>query len=294
MVDLTVSIVSADNRDQLLPCLQSVLDATHHITLEVWVVDNASTDGTAEAAAEAFPEVCLIRNEQRLGFSTNNNAVLAQSQGRYAMLLNDDTVVLDGALDTLVAFGDAHSSVGIVGSFLLNPDHTFQPSFSRFPNPWIEGIWSTAALLPRFRARAVEPFEVDTVCGAALMARRDAFEQVGLLDTQYDPLYAEETDWCFRFKEAGWQVYTHPGARIIHYGGQTMNRLPTLKIELLQRHKTQFFRKHFGTAAATFFKVSLCLSSLAKAAIHAPLSGWPKHAQKTRLYWRLAKAVPRF
>jgi len=193
--DLTISIISADNLALLLPCLRSVFASTHRLTLEVFVVDNASTDGTAEAVAAEFPQVKVIRNTRRLGFSTNNNLVLRQGQGRYLMLLNDDTVVLDGALDTLVAFADMQSDAGVVGSFLLNPDRSFQAAFSALPNPWIEGFWSTAALLPRLRAGARAPFITQTVCGAALMIRREAMDQVGLLDTAFDPIYAEETDW---------------------------------------------------------------------------------------------------
>jgi len=290
--DLTVSIISADNLDLLLPCLRSVFESTHRITLEVHVVDNASTGDSAVAVEAAFPQVKVIRNEVRQGFSTNNNMVLRQGRGRYLMLLNDDTLVLDGALDTLVEFADSCPSAGIVGSFLLNPDHTFQAAFSRFPNPWIEGFWSTAAFFPRLRSRAVEPFETDTVCGAALMIRREAMEQIGLLDTLFDPIYAEETDWCYRVKEARWKVYTHPQAKIIHYGGQTMNRTPTHKLELLQSHKVLFFKKHYGMAATRFFKVTLWIASLVKFAIYSIPWNKSKHAQKTWLHWHMVKRVP--
>lgn len=288
-IDLTVSIVSADNLDLLLPCLESVFKNTHHTTLEVYLVDNASTDDTATVVTQKFPQVKVIHNSQRLGFSTNNNLVLCQGQGRYLLLLNDDTLVVDGALDTLVAFADTHPEIGVVGSFLLNPDLSFQPAFSRFPSPWIEGFWSTSAFFPRLRSKATTPFEVDTVCGAALIIRRETMEQVGLLDTQFDPIYAEETDWCYRVKKAGWKVYTHPKAQIVHYGGQTMNRTPEHKLELLQGHKVLFFRKHYSKLAAPFFKIVLWVSSFLKALIYMTVWWKSEYTQHAKLKWHIFK-----
>lgn len=280
--DLTISLISADNLNLLLPCLRSIFDNTHQLTLEVYLVDNASTDDTAEAVRTEFPLVQVIRNETRLGFASNNNLVLEQGQGRYLMLLNDDTLILDGALDTLVAFMDAQPDAGIVGSFLLNPDMSFQAAFSTFPNPWIEGFWSTAAFFPSLKADVTKPFLTDTVCGAALLIRREVMEKIGLLDTRFDPIYAEETDWCFRVKQAGWGVYTHPGAKIIHYGGQTMNRIPETKLELLQRHKALYFRKHHGNLPTLFFKLTLFLVSILKYARHS-LPGF-KDKQQAQLH----------
>lgn len=290
--DLTISIISADNLDLLLPCLRSIIENTHHLSLEIYIVDNASTDSTTPTIQAQFPQVKLIRNQARLGFATNNNKVLRRGQGRYLMLLNDDTLVLDGALDTLVEFADLHPDVGIISSFLLNPDCTFQASCSAFPNPWIEGFWSTAAVFPRLHYHAVEPFETDTVCGAVLMIRRETMQQVGLLDTQFDPIYAEETDWCYRVKQSGWKVYSHPQAKIIHYGGQTMNRIPARKLELLQSHKILFFQKHYNPFAVNFFKTTLWLASLIKSIIH--FRPWSKvHIQKAKLHWFIFKRVPR-
>jgi len=277
--DLTISIISADNLTLLLPCLRSVFESTHCITLEVFVVDNAANDGTAAAVQAEFPQVKVICNTTRLGFATNNNLVLRQGEGRYLMLLNDDTIVLDGALDTLVAFADVQHDAGVVGSFLLNPDHTFQAAFSALPNPWIEGFWSTAALFPRLHADAQAPFVTETVCGAALMIRRETMDQVGVLDTAFDPIYAEETDWCRRVALAGWKIYSHPQALIIHYGGQTMDRVPLRKLQLLHSHKALYFRKHHGRWAEVFFRATLCAASLVKVIRY---SIPPSSAQKSK------------
>jgi GT2 family glycosyltransferase len=263
--DLTLSIISADNLDLLLPCLQSVFESTRDITLEVYVVDNASNDGTAAAVQAEFPQVAVIRNETRQGFSTNNNLVLHRGRGRYLMLLNDDTVVLEGTLDRMVHFMDAHPEVGASGSFLLNPDGSFQPAFSYFPHPLIEALWPAANWSYRSARKATAPFKVDSVCGASMLVRRQAIEQVGPLDIAFDPIYSEEVDWCYRIEQAGWQIYSLPSARIIHYGGQTMNRIVLRKYELLLSHKMLFFRKHVGQGAANVYRATLALSTAAKA-----------------------------
>lgn len=262
--DLTVSIISADNLDLLLPSLRSVFENTHHITLEVYVVDNASSDDSAAAVKAAFPQVQVIRNEVRQGFSTNNNMVLRHGQGRYLMLLNDDTKVLDSALDRMVKFMDAHPRAGAVGSFLLNPDGSVQPAFSRFPHPIVEAVWPVLNWYHRAVRHVDQPFQVDSVHGAAMLVRREVIDQVGLLDTAFDPIYSEEVDWCYRIKQAGWQIYTLPQAQVIHYGGQTMNRIMPRKYELLLSHKMLYFHKHAGGGAASVYRATLGLSTAAK------------------------------
>jgi GT2 family glycosyltransferase len=262
--DLTVSVISADNLELLLPCLHSIFESTHRVSLEVYLVDNASTDGTAAAVQAAFPQVHILRNEARLGFSTNNNLVLRRGHGRYLMLLNDDTLVLDGALDRLVEFLDGHPQAGAAGSFLLNPDGSFQPAFARFPHPILEGLWPIASWSHHFFRKRDRPFEVDSVCGAAMVVRRETAGEVGILDTAFDPIYSEEVDWCYRIKQAGWKIYTLPDARVIHYGSQTMNRIVPRKYELLLSHKALFFQKHAGSRAATLYRITLGLATALK------------------------------
>ncbi len=260
--DLTISII-ADNVKLVIPCLQSVYDHTHHLSVEVFLVDNASGDNTGSAVKAAFPQVEIIRNETRLGFSTNNNLALQRGTGRYLMLLNDDTIVKDGALDRLIEFLDAHPETGSAGSYLLNPDGTFQAAFARFPNPIIEGLWP-ATLWSHEAPLDSAPYEVDSVCGAAMVVRREAADQVGLLDTHFDPIYSEEVDWCYRIKRAGWKIYTLPQAQVIHYGSVTMNRAVPRRYELLLSHKVLYFRKNIGGLAANTYRVLLMSSTLIK------------------------------
>jgi GT2 family glycosyltransferase len=294
--DLTLSIISANNLDLLLPCLRSVFDGTQRLTVEAYVVDNASTDGTAVAVAAEFPQVRVIRNESRLGFSTNNNLVLRQGRGRYLMLLNDDTVVLDGALDHMVAFMNAHPRVGAVGSFLLNPDGSFQPAFARFPHPVVEAVWPVTDWYHRLVGNRDQPLEVDSVCGAAMLVRREVVEQVGLLDTAFDPIYSEEVDWCYRIKQAGWRIYALPQAQVIHYGGQTMNRMMPRKYELLLSHKMLFFRKHAGAGAANAYRAILGFMTAGKLAWWVLACLMPKNCQASKerlhVHWYILKRIP--
>jgi len=294
--DLTLSIISADNLDLLLPCLCSVFEHTYHITLEVYVVDNASTDSTEATVKERFSQIKVIHNEARQGFSTNNNMVLRQGQGRYLMLLNDDTLVLEGALDRLVEFMDTHPAAGAVGSFLLNPDCTFQPAFARFPHPIVEAIWPAANWSFRLVKQMTEPFEVDSVHGAAMLVRRQVIEQIGVLDTAFDPIYSEEIDWCYRIKQAGWKIFTLPQAQIIHYGSQTMNRAVPRKYELLLSHKLLFLRKHKGVLTANVYRSLLGLSTTIKLVwwtLSSLLQPYRQtNAERRQLHWYLLKRIP--
>lgn len=290
--DLTISIISADNLDLLLPCLRSVFTATHQTTLEVFVVDNASGDHTAAAVEAEFPQVKVIRNTTRLGFSTNNNLVLSQGQGRYLMLLNDDTLVLEGALDRLVAFMDAHPEAGAVGSYLLNPDLSFQVAYASFPHPVMEAIRPATNWVFRKAQQQHDPLEVDSVCGGAMLVRRETVEQVGMLDSAFDPIYSEEVDWCYRIKQAGWRIHSLPQSRIIHYGSVTMNRAVPRKYELLLSHKALYFRKNRGNFAAAIYRFTLGVVTAGKTAWWSARSLLDKRYIELRdLHWHLLQWV---
>lgn len=286
--DLTVSIISADNLDLLLPCLQSVFASTHCVTLEVFVVDNASSDGTAAAVQARFPHVNVIRNAVRLGFSTNNNQVLCQGHGRYLMLLNDDTLVLESGLDVLVSFMDAHPDAGAVGSVLLNPDHSLQPASASFPHPVLEAIRPATNWTHSKAQQQNKPVDVDSVGGAAMLVRRQVIDQVGVLDTAFDPIYSEEVDWCYRIKQAGWRIYSLPESKIIHYGSVTMNRAVPRKYELLLSHKALFFRKHKGKMAANLYRGILGLTTGLKVLWWTGCSLVNKrYSERRELHWYL-------
>jgi GT2 family glycosyltransferase len=264
-IDLSVSIVNTNNRDMVRDCLRSIRQSTHRITCEILMVDNASADGSEAMMRSEFPEVTLIVNDTRQGFSTSHNRALVQAGGRYLMILNDDVLVLDGAFDRLVAFMDEHPEAGVVGPKFLNPDGTNQPAFAAFPTPFYDLVGQPWAL--RFSPERWDLdrcAEVDSVGGACMLVRREAAEQVGLLDTAFDPLYAEEREWCYRIKAQGWEIYHLPQAQIIHLGGQTRKRASNFMTKVMYRNKLRFFQKHHSSRAVLSYRLLLAALSLVK------------------------------
>jgi GT2 family glycosyltransferase len=271
-VDLTVSIINTNNRDLLRDCLRSIFENKQHISMKVYVVDNACTDGSAEIVRAEFPQVRLIRNETRLGFCVNHNQVLCIAQGRYCLILNEDTLIQAGALDCLVEFMDRHSDAGVAGPMLLNADGSFQSSYYNFPTLWSEFLLNSGLgrLIydPYYPSRPLEKsqevVEADWVSGACLMVRRETIDQVGFLDERFY-VYSEETDWCYRMRSAGWKVYYVPDAQVLHLGGQAWKQLDDFEhVEHRVRTRLrvrqadlQFFVKHYSKLSSFSLRLLL-------------------------------------
>lgn len=225
--DLTIIIVSWKVRELLKNCLTSIYKETRNINFEIIVVDNGSVDDTVEMVIGDFPKVQIISNLNNLGFARGNNQGIKQARGRYVLLLNPDTVIIDGALDKIVNFMDEHASAGIAGCRLLNADKTPQLSVRRFP-----GFFDHFAMmfklhhLFRLKHYLMTGFdyarerEVDQVMGAFFLIRRSVIEKIGLLDERYY-IWFEEVDYCLRAKNAGFKVFYTPAAQIIHLGGKS-------------------------------------------------------------------------
>lgn len=209
-----------------LPWVERCLDSVRGE--ETVVVDNGSTDGTVDVVRELFPEVTVIEQDNR-GLAAGWNAGMAAATGRYFLILNADAWLTEGSLRRLVAFADAHPEAAIVGPRLLNPDGTLQRSVRGFPTLWrlATEYFFLRKLAPRSRALNAfygggfahdEVREADFVMGACMLVRREAVEQVGELDDAFF-LFSEETDWAYRFRQAGWKVLFFPGAECVHVGG---------------------------------------------------------------------------
>lgn len=289
--DISISIVNTNNREVVLQCLASVFETSSDLDLEVIVVNNACTDGSTQAIATRYPQVRLIEHSQMLGFSTNNNLAFAQACGRYLMLLNDDTIVQPGAFQAMVAFMDSHPEAGVVGALLLNADGSFQKCYDHNPHPLYDGLQPLSEYLFPLPPSHGLPLQVGTVHGACLMVRRSAAETIGYLDTRFDPLYSEETDWCFRFRKAGWKVYHLPAARVIHLEAKTMNRAPVKRYERIFEKKAVFFRKHYGWGTVALYKTCLFGINLAKALVWSLLWGTGKKSadDEAKIHWNMVR-----
>jgi GT2 family glycosyltransferase len=228
-MDVSILIINWNTKQLLSDCLRSVYENAGDVEYEVIVVDNASGDGSKEMVKNDFPQVILIENEDNRGFAAANNQGIAIAKGRYVLLLNSDTVVLEGCIANTVAFADAHPQAGVVGCRVLNPDRTLQPTCFMYPSIMNMLLSSTYLykLFPKSRFFGRERMtwwdrndvrEVDVVAGCFMLVRREAIEQVGRIDEQFF-MYGEETDWCFRFKKGGWKLIFTPVGQIIHFGG---------------------------------------------------------------------------
>ncbi len=225
-LDVSIIIVSWNTRDVLRTCLASIYSAAGPVSFEVIVVDNASRDASADMVATEFAGVRLIRNVDNFGFAAANNQGLEFASGRYALLLNSDTVVLDGAIAEAVAFSDRTPDAAIVGCRTIFPDGRMQRNCFLFPS--VVNIFLTVTKLSqRFKAH---PFfgryrlgwwdyqserEVDGVAGCFMLVRQSAIERVGPMAEHYF-MYAEDADWCWRFRKAGYTVWYTPQPCIVH------------------------------------------------------------------------------
>jgi len=248
---LSVIIVSWNTKVLLLQCLESLYGALGTVEAEVWVADNDSVDGSPEAVRRRFPAVRLIENRTNLGFAKASNQAMRQSQGTYLLLLNPDTRVKEGAVQRLLSFMESHPEAGAAGTQLLNLDGSKQNSIANFPSLATELLNKSLLrrLFPgRFPGKETyyqEPLEVDSVIGACMMVRRQAVERVGWLDEDYF-LFLEETDWCFRIKEAGWKIYHCPEAEIYHLQGKSAEvQKQKARVEYY-RSRYHFFKKNRG------------------------------------------------
>lgn len=266
-IDLSILIVNWNRTDLTRACLDSLRRYIFSaLALETILIDNGSSEDNLQRIRTIVHEmqVYLIENLENLGFARANNQGLCLARGRYVLLLNNDTVVPENSLINMVTYMDGHPEVGIVGAYLLNPDGSPQRCFGEFPLSPRQMVFRRilhlfqnpshqldARALPSFSHGAIE---VDWVLGAALMARRSIVEQIGLLDERFF-MYAEDLDWCYRAKHAGWKIVCLSTAPIYHHDGGSSKGMPEIESRLLaQREKSleMFYHKQYGRFAAVF------------------------------------------
>jgi len=251
---LSIIIVNWNTRDLLAQCIESIYAHPPDGSFDIWVVDNASADGSAEMVRQRFPQVHLIENSENVGFARANNQAIRASSGRYVLLLNSDTCVLSSMLDHLLTFVATHPRVGICGAVALNPDGSLQAGGNRFPSLISELSLLLGRECPRSIPTDNQPAETDWVGGACLLARRSMIEQIGLLDEQFF-MYCEETDWCWRAKKAGWDIFLVPQARYIHLGARSTIRVRWRMLAQLYESKGLLLRKHRGMVSSHVYRI---------------------------------------
>lgn len=248
----SVIIVGWQVRELLRACLRSIAAHEDLSALEVWVVDNASMDGTAAMVAAEFRWARLVALQENPGFAAGNNIALRRATGDVCVLLNPDTELHDAALSTLATYLQAHPAVGVVGPRLLNPDGSLQSA--GFAPPSLFQVWYDLVPWPRrfYHARingrypdapTDTPYAVGFPLGACLAVRRDVFDRVGLLDEAYG-MYMEEVDFCARVNAAGYAVQILPAVAITHRGGQSTSQAPEAMFLALHRARRRFFAQY--------------------------------------------------
>jgi GT2 family glycosyltransferase len=256
-VRLSVVFLNYNTRDLTRQALSSVLAAAEGLAVEIFVVDNASVDGSADMVAEEFPQVKLICNEANVGFAAGNNVALRQVTGEYVLLINTDTIVRRDALRTMVEFLDAHPEAGACGCKILDPDGTLQLDSRRgFPTPLaafckmsgLSRFFPKHPLIAHYHMTYLDPeqtTEIEVLSGSCMMVRKAAMDQVGLLDEDYF-MYGEDIDWCYRFHQAGWKIYYVPTTSIIHFRGESGRGVPLRILYRKSRAMSIFVNKHMA------------------------------------------------
>jgi GT2 family glycosyltransferase len=277
MTVLSIIIVNWNTRDLLSQCLESVYATISGLDFELWVVDNASTDGSLLMLRQHFPGVQVIANSDNLGFACANNQALRLCQGEYALLLNSDAFLLPNAAQSLVAALQADPRAGIAGARLRYPDGRAQKSHARLPALSCElgSLLGLDRSLPRKlhleREQRLPARATGVVSGACMLLRRTLWEQIGLFDENFF-MFSEEVDLCKRAHQAGWRVLHVPSAQVIHIAagssGQTSRR-----VLHLYRAKLQYFEKHHGLRLSRVLFHSMRAFSRLKSWFYLPFNG---------------------
>ncbi len=262
-VDVSAIVISLNSKRFLRECIDTIERGPWRaVTHEILVADNGSTDGTLELLAECYPRVRVLAIGKNIGFSAAGNLAAREAAGRYLLFLNDDIVVLEDAIAKLVEWMDAHPGAGMIGSRLLNVDGSDQLSSGRtFPRP-VNAVFGRKSVLTRLLPRAPwarryllsgqvegrEPYLVDWISAAAMMARREAFEASGGLAEDF--YYFHEMVICSRCQKAGYTVWLHPGSKIVHYegagSGRRTRRVRRKHIEAFHRASYRWYCLHYG------------------------------------------------
>lgn len=268
MTDLSIIIVNYNVKEYLKNLLHSIKKASQNLSTEIFVVDNASDDGSVEMIREKFPEVKLIANEKNLGFGKANNLALKEASGKFILLINPDTLVAEDTFSKLIEFFESHPDAGMVGCKILNPDGTLQLACRRsFPGPWtsftkvtgLSSLFPKSKLFARYNLTYLDEnqtYEVDAISGSFMMMRKEVYDKVGGFDEQFF-MYGEDLDLCYRIQKAGYKIYYVHTTQIIHYKGESTKRSSLDETKVFYNAMHLFVKKHLSGS----FIVELILRS---------------------------------
>ena len=273
---LSIVIVNWNTTSLLKTLIQSIRSNEPKFDYEIIVVDNASEDFSEDSFRAEFPEVKLIANNQNAGYAKGNNKAFEVATGEYILLLNPDTEVTSGAIQTLVDFMDTHKNAAAAGAKLVRPNSTTDSSLRSFPYPgaiaWeyigLSKIFPKSRLFGRYRMTYFnydKVIEVDQPMGSCLIISRKALEDIGSFDENF-PIFFNEVDWLYRAKELGYKIYFTPDATVIHHGAASTKQI-NKRIMKSESHESliRFYEKHYkGKIAAPIYYMTLVCIYISK------------------------------
>jgi GT2 family glycosyltransferase len=294
MCDVSIIIVNWNTKEYLRNCLDSIHQAISGIDAEIIVVDNASEDGSVEMVQMEFPSVKLINNCKNLGFAKANNIGIASSVGNYLCLINSDVIVDRNCIKELVGYLKKNKNVGMAGPTIKNSDGIVQTSCKDYPTLW--NMFSRTMALDRlfpnsqlFGGRMMTYWthdaiqSVEVLSGCFWCVRREALDSVGMLDENFF-LYAEDIDWCKRYRDAGWDVVFYPGAEATHFGGASSANAPIRFYIEMHKADLQYWEKHHGKFKRYIYNSNLYLFHFIRIVANSVLYVFPIRIKEERLF----------
>ena len=275
-MDLSVIIVNYNVKYFLEQALLSLKKAAEGFETEFFVVDNASSDGSAEYIRNNFPWVSLIANSDNRGFGKANNQALARAKGKYLLVINPDTVVGENSLKTMVEFLDRNPEIGAAGPKIIDREGKFELASRRgFPTPFaafckitgLASLFPGSRLFAKYNLTYIDPdqsCEIDSLSGSFIMVRKEVYLKTNGFDEDFF-MYGEDLDWCYRIKQAGWKIYYYPQVEILHYKGESCLRSDVDTRKLFYQAMHLFVKKHFTgkfSLALPLIKLGIIISYL--------------------------------
>lgn len=278
---VSIGIISFNAREFLDRCISSVLNQVENVSLEVIVVDNASTDGSADLVREKYPEVILIEEKENRGYGAAANRAFSSGSGRFNLLLNSDIELKEGCLAALIRFMNSHPEAGIVGCRLLETDGSIQRTCRSFPSfsgylyeaTFLYRLFPGNRIVGRYHLTYMDygrEAQVEVPLGALFFVRREVWEKNNGMDERFF-MYSEETDFCFRASRSGWEIWYTPEGTAVHHGAKSTGHTPARMFVENHRSKLLFMRLHRGVAATLAIRLILLFGTAVRAVIWSGL-----------------------